>query len=227
MVRVSSSLSLFVSVAAAAYPTFTIPAFDLNTIDWAATHRLVSSLEANGIVAFQGIPHLATIRRDVLHSATACASSESDLTQFKLLQDGTERRTFSADTRGLPTDIADRCPDYKHAHAAYTKLMDATLAQFGRVLDGSTASSNHTDSLEAMAATGSHLIHNHLYSNPESNTATQEFSFQLHTDRGLGLLSTAPLFFDVSDGQVTEVANPDVNSGLVLELNGRVGHCAS
>ncbi|KAF0698435.1 Aste57867_10939 [Aphanomyces stellatus] len=209
---------------ALSYPPFTIPAFNLNTLDTASTQHLVKSLETHGIVAFQGIPNVSSVRRMLLSSAAACAASHPELSQLKTLQDGTMRQTFTTDKAGLGVDVVDQCPEYAQAHAMYTKVMDSTLAQFGRVLDGATTISNHTiDSLEVIAASGNHLVHTHLYSNattPPTNPTADEWSFQIHTDRGVGLLSTAPLFFDVMDGH--EVPNPDVDVGLLLELDGHL-----
>ncbi|KDO32201.1 hypothetical protein SPRG_03418 [Saprolegnia parasitica CBS 223.65] len=198
--------------AAAAHPAYEIPAFNVATL---VEHKapLVAALEEHGLVALKGLDGFAATRTTYLREAFRCmqAHPNMDLLQHKTLSDGTTRDTISTNAKDEELPMASLCPAYAAAHHAYVGLMQSATEALGVALD--VPSSEHATSMRAIAESGKHLDHVHKYLAPAAPSSPETLSLELHTDNGLGLLTSAPLFFD-RDGNQVQVET----TGLEVEL---------
>ncbi|RLO10034.1 hypothetical protein DYB28_008914 [Aphanomyces astaci] len=233
--KVSATLALFATATArAAYPTYDIPAFDVQVGSEASS--LVAALKSTGLVALKNIPDYSTTRTAYMQAAAECVTAPHENVIHKRLVDGTQRRTLSthADLDLVPESLTNACPDYVAALKAFNGVIDKAGVAFARALDAtSTSIQNHA--VETVVTKGKNLEHLHAYassavSSPDSGanssffprlvvmTPSLELSLERHTDNGLFILMSAPKFFDAASNQ--PVDNPDANAGLLVTLNG-------
>ncbi|RHY26725.1 hypothetical protein DYB32_007341 [Aphanomyces invadans] len=206
--------------AAAVYPTYEIPAFDVQVGSEAPS--LVAALKATGLVALKNIPDYTTTRAAYLQAAAECVSASHENVIHKRLIDGTQRRTLSthADTDLIPDSLVEACPDYVAALKKFNGVIDQAGLAFARALDASSDSiQNHA--VETVVTKGKNLEHLHSYAASTADDSIDDsgnhLSLERHTDSGLFILMSAPTFFDASN---RPVANPDTNAGLLVMLNG-------
>ncbi|EQC42063.1 hypothetical protein SDRG_00906 [Saprolegnia diclina VS20] len=202
--------ALAATALAATYPSFTIPAFDLAEPD-----GLLPALAANGIANIKNIPRFAETRAAYMKAATICVATHGAFPglQQRTLADATRRLTLSSrSSLGLSDTIVSQCPDLITAHDAYTSLLDTVTASLATLLHVPNATS-----LADIVANGAHLDHFHGYTRLDATNASRDdLTLQMHTDNGLFLLTSAPLFFtDRGDA----VMSPDPIAGLIIELN--------
>ncbi|RLO10437.1 hypothetical protein DYB28_002607 [Aphanomyces astaci] len=233
--KVSATLALFATATArAAYPTYDIPAFDVQVGSEASS--LVAALKSTGLIALKNIPDYSTTRTAYMQAAAECVTAPHENVIHKRLVDGTQRRTLSthADLDLVPESLTNACPDYVAALKAFNGVIDKAGVAFARALDAtSTSIQNHA--VETVVTKGKNLEHLHAYassavSSPDSGanssffprlvvmTPSLELSLERHTDNGLFILMSAPKFFDAASNQ--PVDNPDANAGLLVTLNG-------
>ncbi|OQR81277.1 hypothetical protein ACHHYP_16519 [Achlya hypogyna] len=211
MLRLTIAAATAAATSAALAP-FAIPSYDIAALEQDAA-PLVASLETYGIVALKGIPAFEDTRFDYLHTAFECIQQHPELPelQHKTLGDGTARQTISTNADG-DFPVANACPEYAHAHRAYMDLVQAAAEALGRTLDAS--SDAESLSLADVAQSGKHLDHVHMYSaSPTPATDGTSLSLEMHTDNGLFLLTSAPLFFDEQGNEVSFEA-----AGLEIEV---------
>ncbi|EQC42067.1 hypothetical protein SDRG_00909 [Saprolegnia diclina VS20] len=207
------------AVVASEYPSYTLPSVDIN-----APSGLVALLQANGIAAIRNIPQFASTRQAYMASAAACLSSPVPLADrlYKQLRDLTEKQTFSTSVHdGVSEALRAQCPTYAAAYDAYSTLLDATARTVAVALDANATAA--ATPLAAVVADGKHLDHFHGYANPSTNQTISknddDLSLEMHTDNGLFLLTSAPLFYDRQpDGSVVAIPDPNPDAGLVIEL---------
>ncbi|RQM24166.1 hypothetical protein B5M09_012131 [Aphanomyces astaci] len=209
--KVPATLALFATATArAAYPTYDIPAFDVQVGSEASS--LVAALKSTGLVALKNIPDYSTTRTAYMQAAAECVTAPHENVIHKRLVDGTQRRTLSthADLDLVPESLTNACPDYVAALKAFNRVIDKAGVAFARALDAtSTSIQNHA--VETVVTKGKNLEHLHAY-------ASSALSLERHTDNGLFILMSAPKFFDAASNQ--PVDNPDANAGLLVTLNG-------
>ncbi|ETV78737.1 hypothetical protein H257_07580 [Aphanomyces astaci] len=216
--KVPATLALFATATArAAYPTYDIPAFDVQVGSEASS--LVAALKSTGLVALKNIPDYSTTRTAYMQAAAECVTAPHENVIHKRLVDGTQRRTLSthADLDLVPESLTNACPDYVAALKAFNRVIDKAGVAFARALDAtSTSIQNHA--VETVVTKGKNLEHLHAYASSAVSSPDSELSLERHTDNGLFILMSAPKFFDAASNQ--PVDNPDANAGLLVTLNG-------
>ncbi|RHY42597.1 hypothetical protein DYB34_012280 [Aphanomyces astaci] len=206
------------------HANFTIPSYDLSSPHDHA--GLVQSLQTHGIVALRSVPAFAESRAAYVQAAYTCMRDHPTLEALlhKQLQDGTERTTISThadgSVGGYSAVLDVHCPQLSLTHKSYGDVLHSASLQLARVLS-ETVESPPSSLLDAVVR-GAHLDHVHRYTSPSSKSsfpataaASSVMSLDFHTDNGLFLLTSAPFYFDATDGH----AVADAPSGLVLQLS--------
>ncbi|OQS00189.1 hypothetical protein THRCLA_06165 [Thraustotheca clavata] len=213
------------------YPSFEIPAFDLDNLYDADTTALLTALKTNGIINIKNIQDFDHVRSSYMEAAANCIANTPDFPEklLKTLRDNTIKETLSTSVQqGVAATVAKQCPDYAAFYAKYSALLDLETLKLANILDAYSNNSQLTD----VAKNGMHLDHFHAYSNPDAPTflqstttnstvGTDDLSLEMHEDSGILLETSEPLFFDRQANRgVVAVENPDKRTGLIIELHG-------
>mmetsp|Transcript_111884 Transcript_111884/g.316114 ORF Transcript_111884/g.316114 Transcript_111884/m.316114 type:complete len:635 (+) Transcript_111884:51-1955(+) len=171
-------------------------------------------LAEHGVLAVTGVPGYAAARREALQAAIACLArddAEPSMVLERRLADGAVRRSAAAVTRDgapLPMKI-DGCAAFEAAGDVLRALVHLAVAQVLRAWSRHAVSEevvlrheqgNAFAGLEEAAARAEHLEHFHVYAAPRSSEHDDRnprpASLALHTDAGLLLAFTPPLYAD-------------------------------
>ena len=187
-------------------------AVGLPTIDYlnlnAESEFLLQAFATEGILLVPGVPGYAAARTAALESLTACVARGQGRVKAlrRFLQDGSERLTIAAKTHGhalQPLFIG--CPDFEQKADVLRTAIHVALTEVLRVWGqaGSQEVILRHDaghpyaSLAEAASNATHLEHFHVYSNKDDkdgSASTSRASLGLHTDAGLLLAFTSPLY---------------------------------
>jgi hypothetical protein len=207
-------------------PSFTVPAFDYNTLqDGDAPGRVLEALQRGGIIALRNIPNYANVRERFLASAVACAVASEDVAEAerylstKHFYDGTRRLTLrSAAGRELLEReretldaMAIHCPGHRELHEDFSSTLERAVDTFASVLDQTQLTLGDGErhiSARKLIGDAKRLDHFHAYeaasvpsSSPRRSLSAEEIerdlSLAMHEDHGLFIAMSAPKFFSV------------------------------
>jgi len=167
---------------------------------------LVEAFAKDGILLVPGVPGYAAARTAALLALAPCLNSAqgSDQVLRRLLADGSERSTIATKTHGHALQpLSVGCPDFQQkadmlrtvVHIALAEVLrvwgQAGISTEERVILRHDAGHAYTSLAEA-ASDATHLEHFHLYSSKDADESNA--SLGLHTDAGLLLAFTSPLY---------------------------------
>ena len=186
----------------------------LPTIDYlklnAESDFLLDVFATEGILLVPGVPGYAAARTAALEALAPCVhSSQGKATALRrLLADGSERHTIATQTHGHALQpLSVGCPDFEHKADVLRTVVHVALAEVLRVWGQAGTDSGERvvlrhnaghayTSLADAASSATHLEHFHLYRKEGGSDMSDSSppSLGLHTDAGLLLAFTAPLY---------------------------------
>lgn len=165
---------------------------------------LLQAFAEEGILLVPGVPGYAAARTAALSALAPCLNSAQgrDKALRRLLADGSERSTIATKTHGHALQpLSVGCPDFQHKADMLRTVVHIALAEVLRVW-GQAGSAERVilrhdaghayTSLADAASDATHLEHFHLYSSKDADESNA--SLGLHTDAGLLLAFTSPLY---------------------------------
>lgn len=238
-------LAAVAASAACAHDELRVPSIGFHAL--ALGGDAASALQTHGVVTLAGVPGYASLRREFLRVAAECAwqrraSDTRTGVLYRQLADGTERFTISA-VDGVDGLGATDCPEYQQRKQFFGDVVTRALDQFSAAFDASvTATAPGGAKLREIVSEARMMDHFHAYvPAPHVNTTScqstkaeldagarkahtadrdSKFALNMHSDSGLFIAMSAPMFFEVAPGEnmLREIANPDPDSGLLIKL---------
>ncbi|CAE7338302.1 COPT6 [Symbiodinium pilosum] len=167
---------------------------------------LLEAFAKEGILVVPGVPGYASARTAALESLAPCLGNGGRTKALRRsLADGSERHTIATRTHGHALQpLSVGCPDFESKADVLRAVVHVALAEVLRVW-GQAGNGNagvvlrhdagHAySSLAEAASSATHLEHFHLYSRKDGSDSNSTASLGLHTDAGLLLAFTSPLY---------------------------------
>ncbi|KAI9916454.1 hypothetical protein PsorP6_016828 [Peronosclerospora sorghi] len=233
---------------------FPVPSVDFaalsSSVHNAHNVELLAAFQAHGILSLRNVPQYATLRREYLRTAAACAvhaqQHGADFLLHRQLRDGTHRYTVSLESGyRLSQSLTESetllalCPEYLELHAAFSAVVEVAVASVGTALDATqrfhvwTEQGTAAMTARRLLEDAVHLDHFHAYEavkrqrrrlGDESEGNVADLTLELHTDNGLMIAMSAPEYFEVgTTGKLQHKDTQAQDAGLVIKTaNGEI-----